>query len=80
MKALGIIRKMDKLGRIVLPAETRRILNIDTGDDLEMFMDGEGVYITKYEPGCAFCDNVSDLKELNGVRYCADCLKEMNEQ
>jgi AbrB family transcriptional regulator, transcriptional pleiotropic regulator of transition state genes len=76
-KAIGITRKMDGLGRIVIPAETRRILNIETGDTVEMFMDDSGVYIEKYVPGCVFCDEVSELQELNGVRYCAACAKKI---
>ena len=55
MKATGIVRKVDELGRIVLPIELRRTLNIEEKDSLEIFVDGSSVILQKYEPSCIFC-------------------------
>ena len=55
MKATGIVRKVDELGRIVLPIELRRTLNIDIRDPLEIYVDGESIMLKKYQPACIFC-------------------------
>ena len=57
MKATGIVRKVDSLGRIVLPIELRRTLGIGELDPLEIFVDGEKIILRKYEPACTFCEN-----------------------
>jgi len=76
MKATGYVRKLDSLGRIVLPKSLRRQLNIKVGDDIEMFVDEDGnVVLDKYLPRCIFCENVSDnLVEYKGKVICRDCL------
>ena len=55
MKATGIVRKVDELGRIVLPIELRRTLNIEIKDPLEIYVDGESIMLKKYQPACVFC-------------------------
>jgi len=60
MKATGIVRKVDELGRIVLPIELRRTLGIDEKDPLEIYVDQEKIILKKYEPACVFCGNASD--------------------
>ena len=55
MKATGIVRKVDELGRIVLPIELRRTLNINIKDPLEIYVDGESIMLKKYQPACVFC-------------------------
>ena len=52
MKATGIVRKIDELGRIVLPIETRKILGINTKDPVEIYMDNDSIILRKYEPAC----------------------------
>ena len=54
MKATGIVRKVDELGRIVLPIELRRTLNIEIKDPLEIYVDGESIMLKKYQPACVF--------------------------
>lgn len=55
MKATGIVRKVDELGRIVLPIELRRTLDIEIKDPIEIFVDDEYILLKKYEPACIFC-------------------------
>ena len=57
MKSTGIVRKVDELGRVVLPIELRRNLNIEEKDSLEIYVDGNSVILKKYEPDCIFCGN-----------------------
>ena len=78
MKSTGIVRKVDELGRVVLPIELRRTLVISVKDALEIYVDGTSIVLKKYEPACIFCDNASDIKVFKGKSICADCIKEMN--
>lgn len=77
MKATGIVRKVDQLGRIVLPKETRRIFNIEEGDPLEIFVDGESIVLSKYQPSCIFCGEATDIVEYKGKKVCKKCLQEL---
>lgn len=79
MKATGYVRKLDALGRIVLPKSLRKQLNINEGDSIEMFIDDEGnVVLDKYVPRCTFCDAVSEnMIEYKGRHICKDCLSAM---
>ncbi len=76
MKSTGIVRKVDELGRIVLPIELRRTLNIDIRDSLEIYVDGTDIILCKYEPGCMFCGTASkDMREIGGKFICPTCAK-----
>lgn len=77
MKAIGIVRKVDELGRIVLPIELRRTLNIDIKDPVEIFVEGEAIILKKYEPSCIFCGNAKDVVNYKGKNICKSCLKEL---
>ncbi len=77
MKATGIVRKVDELGRIVLPIELRRNLNIDIKDPLEIYVDGQFIMLKKYEPACIFCGDAKDVVEFNGKNVCKKCLEEI---
>lgn len=79
MRATGYVRKLDTLGRIVLPKSLRKELNIIEGDDIEMYVDEDGnVVLDKYTPRCVFCDEAkSNTIKFNGKVICTDCLKEM---
>ena len=77
MKATGIVRKVDELGRIVLPIELRRTLNVHIKDPLEIFVDGEYIMLKKYEPACIFCGNAKDVQSIHGKNVCADCIEEL---
>ena len=61
MKATGIVRKIDELGRIVLPIELRRNLNIDIKDPLEIYVEEGMIILKKYEPSCIFCGDAHDV-------------------
>lgn len=75
MNSIGIVRKVDELGRIVIPKETRSQLTIGEGDSLEIFIDEEEKHIVlrKYSPGCTFCNSLSDITYFKGVRVCKEC-------
>lgn len=80
MKSTGIVRKVDELGRIVLPIELRRTLGIDEKDRIEIFVDGESIILRKYQPACIFCDNAKDIINYKGKNICPDCIRAMNEK
>lgn len=75
MKATGIIRRVDDLGRIVLPKELRQTMGIRTGDPMEIYTAADNIILCKYAPGCVFCGN-TDAKEVRGVRICERCAGE----
>ncbi len=78
MKSTGIVRRVDDLGRIVLPRELRKILNIDPRDSLEIFMDGDTIILRKYEPQCIFCGQASGVRTFKSKNVCENCIKEIN--
>lgn len=80
MKSTGIVRKVDELGRIVLPIELRRTLCIEEKDRIEIFVDGESIILRKYQPACIFCDNAKDIINYKGKNICPDCIRAMNEK
>ena len=77
MKATGIVRRVDELGRIVLPIELRRTLDITERDALEIYVEGSSVILKKYRPSCIFCDGVKDVSVFRGKKVCAKCLREL---
>ena len=77
MKATGIVRPVDPLGRVVIPVELRRNLGIKTDDSLEVFVDGEFIMLKKYEPACIFCGNAKDVQNIHGKNICRTCLDEL---
>lgn len=74
MKSTGIVRKVDELGRVVIPIELRRTMNIQEKDALEIFVDGERIILKKYEPACVFCGNADSMRNIMGKNICMDCL------
>lgn len=80
MKSTGIVRKVDELGRIVLPIELRRTLGIEEKDRIEIFVDGESIILRKYQPACIFCDNAKDIINYKGKKICPDCIRAMSEK
>ena len=77
MKSTGIVRRVDELGRIVLPIELRRTLDIAERDTLEIFVEGSAVILKKYRPTCIFCDSARDIAIFKGKNICPKCLKEL---
>ena len=74
MKATGIVRKIDDLGRVVIPVEVRRVLGMEAGSSVEIFMEENMIVLRAYRPGCHACDDIEDLHEYHGIRLCAACL------
>ena len=80
LKSLGIVRKVDSLGRIVIPKELRTTMNIVEDETvLEISSDGEKIVLSKYNPGCHCCGRADGLKEVMGLKICPDCLKEFSK-
>lgn len=79
MKSTGIVRKVDELGRIVLPIELRRTLEIAERDSLEIYVEGSTIILKKYEPACIFCGNAKDVVNYKGRNICRTCLDEMKK-
>jgi AbrB family transcriptional regulator, transcriptional pleiotropic regulator of transition state genes len=79
IKATGIVRKVDDLGRMVIPKELRDVFNIDVGSPLEIWLDGEDIILRPYVPGCMFCDEKKELLEFKSRKICQGCLDEMIE-
>ena len=77
MKTTGVIRQLDSLGRIVLPIELRRTLDIKTKDMLEILVEGNSVILRKYEPNCFFCGSGSNLSSYKDKMICRRCLREL---
>ena len=78
MKSTGIVRKVDELGRIVLPKELRNTHDIGTGTSMEILCDGDTIVLRKYAPGCVFCGKThGDLVEVNGILMCRECANSM---
>lgn len=78
MKSTGIVRKVDELGRIVLPIEIRKNMDIaKKGDAVEIFVDDERIILKKYQPSCIFCGNADNVTYYKGKLVCLDCIAEL---
>ncbi len=80
MKSTGIVRKVDELGRVVIPIELRRTLNIDVKDALEIYVDAEKIILKKYEPACIFCGNADQVKHFKNRIICEECIGDMTAE
>jgi transcriptional pleiotropic regulator of transition state genes len=77
MKSTGVVRKVDELGRIVIPIELRRTLDIAEKDALEIYVDGEQIILKKYQPACILCGEAKDVTNYRGKNICKGCLTEL---
>jgi len=77
MKATGIVRKIDELGRIVLPIELRRVMDISEKDALEIYVEDSSIILKKYQPSCSFCNNDRALSYHRDRAICSTCLIEI---
>ena len=79
MKHTGIVRNMDKMGRIVLPKEMRGIFHIKAGDPLELYYDevAATIILVPYRPGCLICGEMEGLAEFKEKKVCKSCLEKM---
>ena len=73
MKSTGIIRRMDELGRVVIPIEIRNQFNIAEKDPVEIYVDGSSIVLKKFEPNCIFCGNTKNLSEYKNKLICDKC-------
>ena len=80
MKSTGVVRKVDELGRIVLPIEIRNVLDIKSKDAIEIFTDNDKIVLQKYQPACIFCNDVDNIVYFNGKRVCSACIAKLKEQ
>lgn len=77
MKATGIVRTVDHLGRVVIPIELRRNLDINDKDSLEIYVEDDHIILKKYSPACCFCSNASDVTVFKNRNICSSCLAEL---
>lgn len=79
MKSTGIVRKVDELGRIVLPIELRRTLDIAEKDALEIYVEGASIILRKYQPSCVFCGDAKNVISYKNKNICQACLRRIRE-
>ncbi len=79
MKSTGVVRKVDELGRIVLPKSIRETFDINEKDALEIFIDENRIILQKYQPACTFCGNADNVVFYCGKRICEDCIKKIKD-
>lgn len=77
MKSTGIVRKLDELGRVVIPKEIRNKLDIEEKDPIEIYLDGTSIILRKFETGCIFCNNSKDLVSFKDKLVCKKCLSKI---
>lgn len=77
MKSTGIVRKVDELGRVVIPKELRRKFHIAEKDGLEIYVEDDRIILKKYEPSCTFCENAENLIDYKGKSVCPECAREL---
>lgn len=79
MKSLGIVRRIDHVGRIVLPKELRRMFDLEDNEDaVEIFVEDDKIILKKYEPCCIFCDSADNIVDYNGKRVCKSCIEKIS--
>ncbi|MDR3595143.1 AbrB/MazE/SpoVT family DNA-binding domain-containing protein [Clostridium sp.] len=79
MKATGIVRNVDPLGRVVIPKELRKVLKINENDPMEIFVEGEDIILRKHQVGCHCCGEMKDLTNVLGLDICPTCLAEFKK-
>ena len=79
MKSTGIVRRIDELGRVVLPIEIRKNLSLSSKDAVEIFVNEDTIILKKYEPACIFCGSLDDAQIFRGKIICEKCLEELKK-
>ncbi len=77
MKSTGIVRRVDELGRVVIPIELRNQFQIAEKDPIEIFVDGSSIVLKKYEKSCLFCGNTKKLSTYKDKLICSKCIKQL---
>jgi AbrB family transcriptional regulator, transcriptional pleiotropic regulator of transition state genes len=80
MKSTGFVRRVDTLGRIVLPVELRKTFEIAVKDPVEIYVDGEQIILKKYEPACVFCGNAREISRFKGKNICNNCMENLKSE
>ena len=79
MKSTGIVRRVDELGRVVIPIEIRNQFNIVEKDPIEIYVEGSSIVLKKFEPNCIFCGNTENLYNFNDRLICENCSKKIGK-
>ena len=79
MKSTGIVRRIDELGRFVLPIELRRTLDLTERDAVEIYVDEDTIILKKYEPACTFCGSTKGIINYKGKNVCSQCIEELKK-
>ena len=79
MKSTGILRKIDELGRVVLPMELRKSLDLNVKDSLDIYVEGDTIMLRKYEPSCIFCGGEGNITNFKGKNICEACRKQITK-
>lgn len=77
MKPAGVVRKVDQLGRIVLPKSLRKRYQMNEGDPVEILVQGDHIILERYRPRCVFCNTLDDVREFKERYLCGTCMTEM---
>jgi len=75
MKSIGIVRRVDELGRIVIPKETRTLMNVSEGESLDIMIDGDMIVLRKHVNTCSMCGRSKDLRTIENLKLCPACIK-----
>ena len=78
MKSTGILRRVDELGRVVIPIELRRTLDIAERDSMEIYVSDDSIILKKHQPTCIFCNSPSDLIAFKDKSVCAKCIFQLS--
>ena len=79
MTSTGIVRRIDSVGRFVLPIELRRTLQIEDNDSLEVFVEDNAIILKKYQPACIFCDDAGDVVSFHNKNVCLSCIRQLSK-
>ena len=79
MKAIGVTNRVDQLGKVILPKKLRSALDIKIGDPVEIYLDGDLLYMKKYFPECVFCESIENVIEYNKIYICKKCLEALKK-
>ncbi len=79
MKSIGIVRKIDELGRLVLPIETRKMMDLSAGDGIELFVEQDRIILKKYQPSCIFCGDADNTVTYGGKIICTKCIEKIKK-
>ena len=80
MQSTGLVRRIDKLGKIVVAKEMRKVMGLPAGTPMEIYVEGEQMILKKYEPGCIFCGEVEDVERFKGKNICSKCMAKLKEE